>query len=180
MNTVGVSSALKANITIPNIVNKFVKGADFVEFAILIKNDPHQVEEFLRMFIHRKKIPHAIKWNTLVALDQKHRAFELVSFDNEGKPVYEDEAFLAYVIKRSLTLLGIPFTHNFIAGSMDQLHSIDQRFNTYVSAMYLMKHFVKEFEPFLYSEFAPDHYSPEMLLQALSIVEETDEVGADD
>jgi hypothetical protein len=175
MNTVGVETALKAKVPVQMIVNKFVSGADYMTFAALIKNDPYQVEEFLKMFLHKKKLPAAIKWNTLVTLNKKERAFDLVTFDETGHPIYEDSSFTIYVIKHSLNLIGIPATHDFITRSIQETYGHDCKFNPYICCMYIMKDHVPDFNKFIYSEFAADYYEPKVLLQAMAILEEDSE-----
>lgn len=174
MNTTLVNLSIKAGLPLSAITSKFmIANEELVDFANLIKHDEIRVNEFIKTFVHRKKLAPKVRWDILVTLNKQEYMINFITLDDMGKPEYEDEPFVAYVIKRYITIMGIPTTFTVIA---HDLFTIDKKFNTQTSTMYILKHFAKEYySEFLYSEFASNNHTPESLLRAISIVEEDSE-----
>ena len=172
MNTTVIKASIDAGKPLLEISSILGDGT-IVDLAKLIKCDEARIKEFISTFMHRKKISAKLRWESLVVLNRKMDAYKLINIDAEGNFDYVDSTFLQYVIDRSIALVGIPVTHaNISNGIAGQLSN---QYNSYVKAMYVMTHFVTQYEAFLYSEFALDFYSPEQLLQAISIVNEINE-----
>lgn len=170
MNNTVIKASVDAGMSLLEVSTKLGPNDTIVDLAQLIKCDSARVKEFINTFTHRKKISPKVRWESLIVLNSKEAAFKLVTIDKEGEFDYADTTFLAYVIDRYVALTGILQTHNVISNAI-AASMTNSRYNSYVQAIKVMVKFVKEYEPFLYSEFASDFYSPEVLLEAISIVE---------
>jgi len=170
MNTTVIKASLDAGMSLLEVSSKLSTGDTIVDLANIIKCSEPRIKEFIDTFLHRKKIPAKVRYDSLVVLNRKNDAFKLINIDSEGNFDYVDTAFLQYVIDRSIALVGIPVTHANISNGI--ACQIPNQYNAYVKAMYVMAEFVKQYEVFLYSEFANDFYTPDQLLQAISIVNE--------
>lgn len=168
MNKTVIKASIGAGKSLLEISSILGNGT-IVDLADLIRCDEKRIAEFINTFTHRKKIPHKLRWDSLVILNSKEAAFKLINIDSEGNCDYQDAAFLGYVIDRYVALMGIVNTHNTISNAIAH-QMINCRYNSYVQAIHVVAHFVKEYEAFLYSEFASDIYQPEVLLEAISIV----------
>jgi hypothetical protein len=172
MNTTVIKASIDAGKSLAEIATILGDGT-IVDLAKLIKYDEARIKEFLSTFLHRKKISVKLRWDSLVILNRKMDVFKLINIDSDGNFDYIDGPFLQYAIDRYVALVGVPVTHANISNGI--AHQISNQYNSYVKAMYVMTHFVKQYEAFLYSEFATDFYSPEQLLTAVSIVNEINE-----
>jgi hypothetical protein len=172
MNITLVKASVEAGTSLLEISNKLLSPTDtLIDLANLIKCYPERVNEFIATFMHRKKVPAKVRWESLIVLNCKQNAFSLINIDKDGSFIYQDEAFLSYVIERYVALTGIPATHAAISNALAN-KMINNRFNSYVQSIHVMAKFVKSYEVYLYSEFANDFYTAEVLLEAINIVSE--------
>lgn len=169
-----VELSINTGASLSSIVSKYmITNDNLIELATFIKNDKDRVNEFIKTFIaSKKKISPSLKWNMLIALNQTNYIFKTIHVDNNGKPFYDDESFISYVIQRYVEYVGIGRLHSILVLN---INNEVKKYDNEAISLYVIKDFIEEFENFIYSEFSHLYFNPDTLLLAISIIEETDE-----
>jgi hypothetical protein len=169
MNNVAIKASINSDMSLSKIIAKFPE-TNLIQLVELIKHDNKRIDEFVNTFISDDTYPENERWTALVNLGRKESVFSFITVDEEENLTYKNENLIRYAISRYVALTGIPNTQNVISNNMKLTH----RYNSYLTSIQVMADFVKEYPAYIYSEFAGDYYSNEMLLEAIAIVTETE------